>query len=240
VEVAGFLQTLNVSGGGRVTHSVPKKPVQKEQAFLFIYTDMKFLKTFEDYKVLEDKETIAHFNVNLDWLLGMLIRIECEKQNIIFDKIMPKGNKTWCVYFELTKSKEINYNAFKEKIEEYIKSNSWDAEMIIKSYGAVIGVNRYSFTFELRDKEPEVNLESHYFKVDTTCADCGNRSEDYYVQDALWYKTIPSYKQRNHICLRCFEKQLGRKLTMADFKGPLIPVRDQWLIDVRDKWLSKI
>ena len=54
------------------------------------------------------------------------------------------------------------------------------------------------------------------------CIDCGclpwDVGEDFYVSDGLWLLTIPSKKRDNVICLGCFEKRLGRRLTRKDFK----------------------
>jgi hypothetical protein len=42
--------------------------------------------------------------------------------------------------------------------------------------------------------------------------------EDFYVKNGLWIFTIPLQKRSNVICIGCFEKRLGRKLTRKDFK----------------------
>lgn len=54
------------------------------------------------------------------------------------------------------------------------------------------------------------------------CTDCGCKpwdlGEDFYVRDGLWLITIPAKKRDDVICIGCFEKRLGRKLTRHDFK----------------------
>ncbi len=42
--------------------------------------------------------------------------------------------------------------------------------------------------------------------------------EDFYVTDGLWLTTMPIGKRDDLICVGCFEKRLGRKLTRKDFK----------------------
>lgn len=57
---------------------------------------------------------------------------------------------------------------------------------------------------------------------DLKCTDCRckpwNIGEDFYVTEGLWIFTIPIKKQNDIICIGCFEKRLGRKLTRKDFK----------------------
>ena len=54
------------------------------------------------------------------------------------------------------------------------------------------------------------------------CTDCGCKpwdlGEDFYVSDGLWLLTIPPKKRDNVICIGCFEKRLGRRLTRKNFK----------------------
>ena len=54
------------------------------------------------------------------------------------------------------------------------------------------------------------------------CTDCHiepwNMGEDFYVNDGLWYLTLPKIKWESVICIGCFEKRLGRKLARKDFK----------------------
>lgn len=54
------------------------------------------------------------------------------------------------------------------------------------------------------------------------CTDCGCKpwkmGEDFYVTDGLWLTTMPIGKRDDLICVGCFEKRLGRKLTRKDFK----------------------
>lgn len=51
------------------------------------------------------------------------------------------------------------------------------------------------------------------------CIDCKclpwSIGEDFYVNDKLWKSTVPD---NGIICIECFEKRLGRKLTKRDFK----------------------
>lgn len=57
---------------------------------------------------------------------------------------------------------------------------------------------------------------------DLRCTDCRckpwDMGEDFYVSDGLWMLTMPVAKRDNVICIGCFEKRLGRKLTRVDFK----------------------
>jgi hypothetical protein len=41
--------------------------------------------------------------------------------------------------------------------------------------------------------------------------------EDFYVTHGLWILTVPEAKRDGIICIGCFEKRLGRKLTKRDF-----------------------
>ena len=54
------------------------------------------------------------------------------------------------------------------------------------------------------------------------CTDCRchpwSKGEDFYVLDGLWITTMPAKKRDDIICIRCFEKRLGRQLTRKDFK----------------------
>ena len=54
------------------------------------------------------------------------------------------------------------------------------------------------------------------------CTDCGckpwDMGEDFYVRDGLWITSMPVKKRDDVICLGCFEKRLGRKLTRNDFQ----------------------
>ena len=55
------------------------------------------------------------------------------------------------------------------------------------------------------------------------CTDCRfhpwRHGEDFYVLDGLWLTVMPVKKRDDIICIGCFEKRLGRKLTRKDFKS---------------------
>ena len=57
---------------------------------------------------------------------------------------------------------------------------------------------------------------------DLRCTDCRSRpwdkGEDFYVTDGLWLTIMPVKKRDHVICIGCFEKRLGRRLTRRDFK----------------------
>lgn len=54
------------------------------------------------------------------------------------------------------------------------------------------------------------------------CTDCRchpwRKGEDFYVLDGLWITVMPAKKRDDIICVGCFEKRLGRRLTRKDFK----------------------
>jgi hypothetical protein len=55
------------------------------------------------------------------------------------------------------------------------------------------------------------------------CIDCDcypwDIGEDFLVNDGLWIFTMPINKRNGIICIKCFEKRLGRKLKRKDFKS---------------------
>lgn len=54
-------------------------------------------------------------------------------------------------------------------------------------------------------------------KYATPCPDCGIPDADVYmVLDELWLAVNGSYE--GQLCVECFERRLGRNLTMADLK----------------------
>ncbi len=67
-----------------------------------------------------------------------------------------------------------------------------------------------------------------------SCYDCGcmpwDMGEDFYVNDKLWKKIMPL---DGIVCVGCFEKRLGRQLTLKDFK-PWFR-KNRWYGDQRRK-----
>lgn len=49
------------------------------------------------------------------------------------------------------------------------------------------------------------------------CSRCKGPNDPYMVTFKLWAEIIPKEERRELICLKCFEKALGRELDRADF-----------------------
>lgn len=87
----------------------------------------------------------------------------------------------------------------------------------------------------------------------TVCRDCGinawwlddgggrNVHEDFYVHNELWDAACPDDECRTRtqgsytfregsfvLCIGCFERRLGRRLTRSDFMGPPRPSSTPW------------
>lgn len=58
---------------------------------------------------------------------------------------------------------------------------------------------------------------------DFACLDCGKSTDDFLVEDALWYGAVPENLKRmsegkfTFVCIDCFERRIGRKLCAEDF-----------------------
>lgn len=67
-------------------------------------------------------------------------------------------------------------------------------------------------------KFPVSFVKDHHCEYCRCCEDCKKEvlrdpEEDYMLKDSLWAKI----KGRRHLCLKCVEKRVGRKLTKDDF-----------------------
>lgn len=58
---------------------------------------------------------------------------------------------------------------------------------------------------------------------DYVCLDCARPTDDFWVEDALWYGAVPENNTRmaegkfTFVCIDCFEKRIGRRLRASDF-----------------------
>lgn len=51
------------------------------------------------------------------------------------------------------------------------------------------------------------------------CEDCGDQSDSPMYHDELWLSVHPS--KRGHLCVECFEKRIGRMITLDDLNDSL-------------------
>lgn len=52
-----------------------------------------------------------------------------------------------------------------------------------------------------------------------TCMDCGTVSDSPMYKDELWLSVVPG--RLGHLCVECFEKRIGRMITLDDLNDSL-------------------
>jgi hypothetical protein len=69
--------------------------------------------------------------------------------------------------------------------------------------------------------------------VNLSCADCGGKTEAYFVKDSIW-SVVPKSKTKRSLCLSCLEKRVGRKLKKEDFKASEIHNYQDWFKKMKE------